>query len=209
MRRLYWLSNFFWVGLLACESPQGDSQLPVLGPMELTANTSGGYDTTYFDYPDYQWIDQDSLPFTPDSLAGQVFLVDFFFTSCPTICIDMRSELMRVYKQFGENQDFRIVSHTIDSEYDRPSVLKNYAEYCGVANRNWLFVNGPESEVYQVAKQAYLSLASRDSTAAGGFLHSGTFILLDKQKRIRGVYDGTSAPEVDRLIEELPLLLQE
>lgn len=121
----------------------------------------------------------------------------------------MQREMKRVYAAFGERPDFRIVSHTIDPDYDRPPRLKQYAQNSGVNNRNWLFVLGPAEEVYRVAQQAYLSLAARDSTAPGGFLHSGTFILLDKQKRIRGVYDGTLTEEVDRLLRELPLLLAE
>jgi len=177
--------------------------------MELSPATNGAYDTTFFDYPDYNWLDQDSLPFNPDSLQNQVFLVDFFFTSCPSICIDMQRELKRVYAAFGERNDFRIVSHTIDPDFDRPSRLKAYAAHSGVTNRNWLFINGPADEVYRVAQKAYLSLAAQDSTAPGGFLHSGTFILLDTDKRIRGVYDGTSAADVDRLLQELPLLLNE
>ncbi len=209
MRRLLWLSSFFGLAFSGCTDQPKATRLPVLGPMELSASTSGGYDTTFFDYPDYVWLDQDSLVFTPDSLENQVFLVDFFFSSCPSICIDMQRELKRVYAAFGERPDFRLVSHTIDPDYDRPFRLKSYAINSGVNNRNWLFIVGPADEVYQVAQKAYLSLAAVDSTAPGGFLHSGTFILLDTNKRIRGVYDGTSAADVDRLLRELPLLLGE
>lgn len=209
MRRLLWLSSFFFIGLLGCRPAPKSQQLPVLGPMELNASTSGGYDTTFFAYPDFSWVDQDSMPFTPDSLKNKVFLVDFFFTSCPSICIDMQRELKRVYAAYGNRTDFSLISHTIDPEYDVPVRLKQYAENSGVTNRNWLFINGPAKEVYAVAQQAYLSLAAKDSTAPGGFLHSGTFILLDRQKKIRGVYDGTSATDVDRLLRELPLLFAE
>jgi len=209
MRRLLWLSSLLFIFVSSCDSPTKHKRLPILGPMELGASTNGGYDTTFFEYPEYRWLDQDSLPFIPDSLNNQVFLVDFFFSSCPTICIDMQRELKRVYAAFGENPAFRIVSHTIDPDYDTPERLKSYANQSGVNNRNWLFVNGPSEEVYRVAQQAYLSLAAKDSTAPGGFLHSGTFILLDPQKKIRGVYDGTSPEDVDRLLQELPLLLAE
>lgn len=209
MPRLRWLSSLLLAVILSCETPVEQKRLPILGPMELGASTSGGYDTTFFDYPNYSWLDQDSLPFTPDTLENQVFLVDFFFSSCPSICIDMQREMKRVYAAFGNRNDFRIVSHTIDPDFDRPFRLKAYAENSGANNRNWLFVNGPAEEVYKVAQQAYLSLAAKDSTAPGGFLHSGTFILLDHQKKIRGVYDGTSPAEVDRLLQELPILLAE
>ncbi len=209
MPKLHWLSSLLFAVVLSCESPAEQKRLPILGPMELGASTSGGYDTTFFDYPDFHWLDQDSIPFTPDTLINQVFLVDFFFTTCPSICIDMQRELKRVYAAFGERADFRIVSHTIDPDYDQPSRLKAYANNSNVKNRNWLFVNGPSDEVYRVAQQAYLSLATKDSIAPGGFLHSGTFILLDHQKKIRGVYEGTSPEDVDRLLQELPFLLAE
>ncbi len=208
MPRPYWvLSSLLF--LAACTGGNDKKSLPVLGPMEITANQKGGFDTTFFDFPTFNWIDQDSLPFTPDSLNGQLMLVDFFFTTCPTICVDMRLQLMRVHGVYGDDARMRIVSHTIDSDYDRPLVLKAYAKECGVNNRNWLFVNGPADEVYNVAKSAYLSMALRDSSAAGGFLHSGTFVLLDKAKKIRGVYDGTNAAEVDQLISDIKILLGE
>lgn len=207
MHRLLWLSSC-WL-LLACGSGVKQERLPVLGPMELTVNTKGGYDTTFFDFPDFRWLDQDSLPFTPDSLSGQIFLVDFFFTTCPSICKDMQREMKKVYAAFGEQPGFRIVSHSIDAQYDSPRILKAYADASGVTNRQWLFIHGAEEEIYRIAQQAYLSLATTDSTAPGGLLHSGSFILLDPNKKIRGIYDGTDAAETVRLLQDIPLLLQE
>jgi protein SCO1 len=194
--------------LLACQSATQPRVLPVLGPMELQTKAEGGIDTVFLPYPWFAFEDQYGALVNPDSLTGQVLVVDFFFSSCPTICKDLRTSLERVYAVFGEDRRVRILSHTVDPEFDTQEVLAEYAQSSGVKNRNWLFLRGPEEEIYQIAKQAYLSYVASDSTAPGGFLHSGHLVLLDADKKIRGVYDGTSAEETDQLLKDLPILLK-
>lgn len=211
--RVYCSANKLWTALglgllLACQSATQPRELPVLGPLELRANAEGGVDTLFLPYPWFSFEDQYGGIVNPDSLAGQVLVVDFFFSSCPTICKDLRSSLERVYAAFGEDGRVRILSHTVDPQFDTREVLAAYAAASGVANRNWLFLRGPEEEIYQIAKQAYLSYVAVDSTAPGGFLHSGHLILLDADKKIRGVYDGTSDEETAQLLKDLPILLK-
>lgn len=204
------VSKLFFIGLLlltACAAEKDSEPLPVLGPMELVQASDGSIDTLFAPYPWFAFEDQQGLVVNPDSLAGQVLLVDFFFSTCPTICKDLLSSLQQVYAAHGNNPGLRILSHSVDGTYDTQEVLAAYAQAAGTTNRNWLFLRGDEAEIYNIAKTAYLSYVAVDSTAPGGFLHSGHLILLDPDRKIRGVYDGTSADEVARLLLDLPKLL--
>lgn len=195
--------------LLGCTVTPPPERLPILGPMEVVSQADGTTDTLFTPYPWFAFEDQQGLMITPDSLENQVLLVDFFFTSCPTICKDLLSSLRQVYQQFGNDPALRILSHSVDPEYDTPEVLAAYAEAAGVKNRNWLFLRGDADEIYRIAKLAYLSYAMPDASAPGGFMHSGHLILLDRDKKIRGVYDGTEKAELSRLLRELHVLLAE
>lgn len=192
--------------LLGC-APQEAAELPVLGPMTLETRADGGTDTLFHPYPWFVFEDHFGLPLNPDSLAGQVLLVDFFFSTCPTICKDLTASMAAVHAAFGQDERLRLLSHSVDPDYDTKVVLAAYAKKAGASNKNWLFVRGDQEEMYQLAKQAYLSYVAEDSTAPGGFLHSGHLILMDTARKIRGVYDGTSPEDVSRLIQDLPKLL--
>jgi len=100
----------------------------------------------------------------------------------------------------------KIVSFTIDPKYDTPPVLKNYAEKLGVTGNSWWFLQGNRDTVYRIAEKNYLVAASKDSTAAGGYVHQGWFVLVDKQKRVRGSYDGTDPKQVAQLIDDIKTL---
>lgn len=198
------------LSLLACESAekQADS-LPILGPMELVTAADGSVDTLFYPFPDFVLEDQYGLVVTPDSLENQILVVDFFFSSCPTICKDLLRNMRRVNEKFGSNQGLRLLSHTVDPRYDTREVLAQYAQQAGAQGRSWLFLRGEEEVIYHLAQKAYLSHAQADSMAPGGFLHSGHIILLDPQKRIRGVFDGTDDGQVPALLAAIEQLLKE
>lgn len=196
-----------WLLLTACAAEKDSEPLPVLGPMELVQASDGSIDTLFAPYPWFAFEDQQGLVVNPDSLVGQVLLVDFFFSTCPSICKDLLSSLQQVHAAHGNDPRLRILSHSVDGTYDTQEVLAAYAQVAGATNRNWLFLRGDEAEIYNIAKTAYLSYVAVDSTAPGGFLHSGHLILLDPDRKIRGVYDGTAAAEVARLLRDLPKLL--
>lgn len=193
--------------MVSCGSSDDEPQLPVLGPMSLENRADGGTDTLFHPFPWFAFEDQYGAILNPDSLHGQILLVDFFFSTCPTICKDLTASMAAVHKAFGTDGRLRLISHSVDPSYDTREVLAAYAQKAGVQNRNWLFVRGEQEEMYNLAKQAYLSYVSEDSSAPGGFLHSGHLILLDQTKRIRGVYDGTNTEEVQQLITDIPKLL--
>lgn len=197
---------FLALSVVGCGTSE-EPQLPVLGPMSVSVGADGATDTLFHPYPWFVFEDHQGLSLNPDSLEGQVLLVDFFFSTCPTICKDLTASMAEVHAAFGRDARLRLLSHSVDPAYDTQPILAAYAKNAGAQNRNWLFVRGDQAEMYRIAKQAYLSYVSEDSTAPGGFLHSGHLILMDPNRKIRGVYDGTSRDEVARLLQDLPKLL--
>lgn len=208
-------ANKSWVLLaislwgMACERTTPSEGLPVLGPMELVTKADGSVDTVFYPYPSFELEDQYGKTITPDSLTNQVLVVDFFFSSCPTICKDLLRNMRQVNEEFAAESRVRLLSHTVDPEFDTREVLADYAKKAGAEGRNWLFLRGSEEVIYGLAQKAYLSHAQADSAAPGGYIHSGHIILLDTNKRIRGVYDGTDESQLPALFSGIRSLLAE
>lgn len=197
------------VGGVGCQESAPTQSLPVLGPMELVTHADGRVDTVFYPYPAFELEDQDGKTITSDSLKGQILVVDFFFSSCPTICKDLLRNMRRVNEAFATEARVRLLSHSVDPDYDTREVLAAYAKRAGATGRNWLFLRGEEAVIYELAQKAYLSHVQADSAAPGGFIHSGHIILLDANKRIRGVYDGTNEAEIPALLSGIEQLLDE
>jgi len=166
-------------------------------------------DSVFHKIPDFSFINQDSLLITNKTYDGKIYLADFFFTTCPTICPVMKKQMLRVYEKYKENPKVGILSHTIDPRHDSVQVLKEYATRLGINSKMWNFVTGDKSKIYEIGKKSYYITAGEDSTAAGGIIHSGAFILVDTKRRVRGVYDGTKETDVTKLIKDMEVLLNE
>lgn len=193
----------FFFCLAACEPPKNE-RLPFYGNTIYEEN-----DTIYHTIEDFLLIDQDSSIVTNETYSNQVYVADFFFTSCPTICPTMKKEMLRVYEKFKNEDQLAIVSHSIDPEYDTVALLKDYAERLGVSSSKWKFLTGDKDAIYDLAEKSYISIADEDANAPGGFVHSGAFLLVDKERRIRGVYDGTVTEQVDILMLDIEKLIKE
>ena len=165
--------------------------------------------TVYHQIPEFKFTNQDSVTVTHEDFKDKIYVADFFFISCPTICPVMKTQMLRVYDEFKDNPEVGILSHTIDPRHDSVSVLKAYREQLGITGETWQFVTGDQEEIYEIGEKQYMVTAKEDPTAIeeGGFIHSGAFILVDKNRHIRGVYDGTVEEEVTQLIKDMKLLL--
>jgi protein SCO1/2 len=191
---------------------QEKKTLPILGHREPVENIVNGVtriDTIYQALPDFSLINQDSLTITNETFKDQIYVADFFFTSCPSICPKLTKQMLRIYDKYKENNEVALVSHTIDPKHDTIPVLKKYADKLGVDGKKWHFLRGEREEVYELASKGYMSFAALDSLAPGGITHSGYFILIDKERHIRGAYDGTDEKQVDQLLSDMDLLLNE
>ncbi|WP_375580899.1 SCO family protein [Marivirga tractuosa] len=186
------------------------AEFPVLGRKQYVEKVVNGEtvtDTVDHTIPDYKLVNQDSNWVTPETFEGKVYVADFFFTSCPTICPTMKKEMLRVYEAYKDNDEVGIISHTIDPEYDTVALLKDFAEKLDVEAPKWNFVTGEKEAIYELGQKGYMVTAMEDENEEGGYLHSGAFVLVDKDRKIRGVYDGTRSEEVDKLITDIELLL--
>lgn len=196
----------------ASDNKSEDHKLPILGRVDYVEKKVGDkvvIDTVYHKVADFQFVDQDSTLITPQTFENKIYVTDFFFTSCPTICPVMKKQMLRVYEAFENNSEVALLSHTIDPEYDTVALLHEYAQRLGVKSDKWHFVTGEKDAIYETAQKSYMVTADEDGNAPGGFIHSGAFILVDKDRRIRGIYDGTKPEEVDQMMQDMQRLLQE
>ena len=188
----------------AAEAPA--QRLPFLGVPPPGGATT---DTLPAPIPSFRLTDQDGQPVTKATFAGHIYVANFFFATCPSICPPMQRQLLRVYQRFTGEPRLLLLSHTIDPAHDSVPVLRDYAQRLGVpiAGR-WHFVTAPRDTIFGLAR-AYLASAQVDARAAGGLVHSGSLTLVDAQGRTRGLYDGLNPKEVDRLLGDIPVLLRE
>ncbi len=203
---------FAFVPILLFFSCDQSKRLPIMGPREVDVKKIDGVeviDTIYTKIPNFKFINQDGEIYTQDDLIGKVYVTDFFFTTCPSICPIMKSQMLRIHKKFKGRDDVHILSHSIDPTHDTVEVLKDYVERLEIDTRYWTFVTGEMDSIFDIAQKGYLVSAKLDAEAPGGLLHSGAFILVDKEKRIRGYYDGTLEEDVDLLMKDIERLLKE
>ncbi len=188
------------LGLTACHyHPQ---TLPILGEVDVVDG-----DTIYHTVPDFAFVNQDSQVVTNASFAGKAYVVDFFFTSCPTICPKVKREMLRLYERYKADDRIAFLSHSIDVRRDTVGRLREYAANLEVSAPKWHFVTGDKDAIYEIADD-YFSIAKEDPSAPGGFDHSGRLILVDSRRHVRAFCDGTDPKSVDQFMKDIDLLLK-
>jgi len=179
--------------------------LPYFGPKNaLKIN-----DTLYHQIPAFHFVDQDGEKVDLKTVENKLYVTEFFFTTCGSICPVMNANMKKVYALLQKSEDALILSHTVDPETDSVAVLKAYAERHGVTDKKWLFLTGTKPTLYGVARRGYLLDANEGNGGEEDFIHTQNFALIDKERHIRGYYDGTDSVEVGRLIKDIDLLRQE
>lgn len=206
----YSLFIVFALSIWSCS--KNTDRLPILGERETAIRSVNGkevVDTIYHTIPDFKFVNQEGDTVTAANFKDKIYVADFFFTTCPTICPVMKKQLRKVYEKIQGQNDIAILSHTIDPDHDTPAVLKEYAHDLGVKGTQWMFVTGPREKIYEIGEKQYLVVAGADSTAPGGYIHSGAFVLVDKEKRVRGMYNGTDDEATKRLMVDIERLKEE
>lgn len=197
--------------LLACDSKK-ERVLPFIGNYDIVYSEVDGkerQDTIYPRVPDFSFVNEDSVRVRSSDLKGKVWVVDFFFTTCPTICPIMTTQLKRLqHKTIDLQSEIQFISFTINPDYDSPSILKKYRKLHGITANNWVFLNGDEERTHQMGIEGFQIFAGRDDEAEGGYAHSGAFTLVDKEGYVRGVYLGTDPKQVDQLEKDIRKLLK-
>jgi len=195
--------------LQSCDTTGDDSKkdrLPIFGQKEFIPSVDK--DTVYHTIPFWSFVNQDGDTISKLDYKNQIYVADFFFTHCPTICPVTLKKMKRL-QEATKGDDILLLSHTVDPEYDTVGRLKWYCEVNEIDNSNWNFVTGEKETIYKLGLDGYLTPNQEDALAPGGFLHSDKFILIDKEGRIRGFYSGTEDDEVDLLIEDIKKLKDE
>lgn len=211
MKRLI-LSTSVAVYFLISSCNSSPKKLPILGsrePFEKDLNGKKVMDTIYQKIPDFNFMNQDSVMINNDSLSNSIYIADFFFTSCPSICPIMSKNMLTIYEKYKGNPEVKLISYTIDQKYDTIPALKKYALKLGVKGSQWSFLLGSRDSTYNLAKDGYMSYIKENDSIPGGYEHSGYIILVDKEKRIRGAYDGTDKTQVEQLSKDMDILLAE
>jgi protein SCO1/2 len=203
MKKILFLLSVSCFLLTACVK-KVEPPLPILGEREVV-----GTDTVYHTIADFTFVDQDSSSVTNETFKDKIYVADFFFTTCRTICPIMKTQMLRVYDSIQNDQDVLLLSHTIDPEYDTVALLHDFAERLGVKSNKWHFVTGNKDDIYKIAQTSYFATAMEDKSETDGFIHSGAFVLVDKNRRIRGTYDGTKEEAVNRLLADIRKLRAE
>jgi protein SCO1/2 len=190
--------------LVSACAPKKEERLPIFGE-----KTVEGMDTVYHTIGNFQFVDQDSALITPDTYKDKIYVADFFFTSCRTICPIMKTQMRRVYDSIQNDPAVLLLSHSIDPEYDTVALLHDFAQRLDVKSEKWHFVTGVKDSIYKIAQTGYFATAMEDKSEPDGFIHSGAFLLIDKEKRIRGKYDGTKEDDVNRMLGDIRKLERE
>lgn len=180
-----------------------DRTLPIIG-IPIIENG----DTIWPSIRDFSFINQDSQIVTHQTFANKIYVADFFFTSCPTICPTVTKQMLRVYDKYKNDDRVLLLAHTIDPKRDDVKKLNQYAANLAVSAEKWHFVTGEKSALYSIARD-YMSAVMEDETVPGGFDHSGRIILVDKNRHVRSFANGTDADDVTRLLKDIDILLHE
>lgn len=177
----------------ACESKR---ILPKLGKIDLEYRVVNGEkitDSIFQKIPEFRFLNEDSIFVGNKNFKNKIWIAEFFFTSCPTICPVMNLQLKKLNKEtYALNKHIQFLSFTIDPENDTPSILKDYKKRYGINSENWAFLTGNETETHALGINNFLTFAGKDDEAAGGYAHSGSFTLVDKKGIVRGVYEVTN-----------------
>ncbi len=162
---------------------------------------------------EFSLLNQNGKTITLDDVKGKVFVAEYFFTTCGTICPKMTAQMTRVQKKFKGDEEFKILSFTVNPEIDSVEVMKAYAEKHKAVDGQWHFITGKKEDLYKLARNSFFVLKPAEATnlgdAGSDFIHTNNFVLVDQELRIRGYYDGTSISEVNELMEDIQILLND
>ncbi|WP_114783374.1 SCO family protein [Botryobacter ruber] len=165
-------------------------------------------DTVWHQVPPFSLTSQQGKTISQTDLAGDIYVANFFFASCPGICPKMTSQLTRVQEKFREEPNVKLVSFTVDPERDSVSVLQEYASMYNADPAKWYFLTGDRDEIYTLAQKGFY-LPVQQVAGQQDFIHSEKFMLVDREHHVRGIYNGLDPEDVDRLIVEINVLLDE
>lgn len=184
-------------------------KLPVYQPADFNpelVDSSLHYVKKYHTIADFKLINQNGQTVTQADYEDKIYIADFFFTTCLTICPIMTKNMAEIQERVMDDKDVLLLSHTVTPEIDTVAQLKKYARDKGVVDSKWNLVTGDKKQIYDLARKSYLAVKDYEGSGAFDMIHTENFILVDKERRIRGTYNGTSAADIERLMQDLEIL---
>ena len=218
MKRLFAIALILVVGVFVAYyfSQPKEKPLPIINPIDLNEEMvdpellriGQGHTIGSFSFRD-----QNGRKITDKTVKGKVYVVEYFFTTCGTICPKMNMQMQRVQGAYKGDNRIKILSFTVDPDTDSVEQMKRYAQQHGANDQQWHFLTGEKADLYALARKSFFVLkpaeAENQGDVGGDFIHTNNFVLVDQRMRIRGYYDGTSTEEVDKLIRDMQRLLEE
>lgn len=200
----------FIIGWYLFMPKEQEFELPIFTPSDLRSTLvhPSLVGKTEHTIPNFAFINQDSLIITQDTVEGKIYVVDFFFTSCPSICIDLTKNLKLVQEAFKDSDEVLILSHSVDPEYDTVSRLKKYGEIHNINSKKWFLLRGTIKQITAMAQLGYFAIAEFKNHTDYELIHTENVILVDQNRKIRGIYNGTSSIDIGYLIDDINKLLE-
>ena len=186
-------------------------RLPIMNPADVNpelVDSTVQHVSKYHTIADFSFINQNGKTITQKDYEGKVYVADFFFTTCQTICPKMTSNMAEIQKAFLNNPKVMLLSHSVLPDTDSVPVLKQYAIEKGVVDGKWNLVTGNKKEIYGIARKSYLAVKTGSPQELYDMVHTENFILVDNKRRVRGFYDGTKTEDIKRLIEDVKWLAE-
>ncbi|MDN3675495.1 SCO family protein [Flavobacterium branchiarum] len=186
--------------------------LPIYNPADVNpelVDSTMQYKSKYHTIADFAFVNQNGDTITQKDYDGKIYVADFFFTTCGSICPKMTANLAEVQKAVLNNPKVKLLSHTVFPETDSVPVLKAYAIKNGVVDSKWNLVTGDKKEIYTMARKSYLAVKLGRPDQLYDMVHTENFILVDQKRRVRGFYDGTKKEDMQKLIEDINFLCTE
>jgi protein SCO1/2 len=186
--------------------------LPIFNPADVNpelVDSTVQYVEKYHKIDDFSFTNQNGKTITQKDYEGKIYVADFFFTTCGSICPVMSRNMIEVQKAFLNNPKVMLLSHSVTPDIDSVPVLKKYAIKHGVADSKWNLVTGDKKEIYTMARKSYLAVKLGKPDELYDMVHTENFVLVDSQRRVRGFYDGTKKEEIQKLIADINWLLED
>ena len=210
LRYFIWFLGTLIFLVLSCNN-WGREELPIYNPSDFNAElvdvslqSKNGNHTV----SDFELINQNGKIVTQEDYRDRVYIVDFFFTRCPSICPIMTSNMIKIQNEFINNSDIMLLSLSVTPEIDSISVLRKYANDKGAIDSKWNITTGNKKHIYELARKSYFAVVEQGDGGMQDFIHTPNFILVDKKRQIRGVYNGTEDEEINRLMDDLRILIK-
>ncbi|NKI26654.1 SCO family protein [Arenibacter sp. 6A1] len=183
--------------------------LPIYQPAMVNfelVDTTMQHIKKYHTVADFSFVNQNGKEITQADYEGKIYIADFFFTTCPTICPIMTKNMADIQQKILNDEEVMLLSHTVTPDIDSVPQLKEYALEQGVLDHKWNLVTGDKKELYEMARKSYMAVKTDGDGGPYDMIHTENFILVDKERRIRGFYDGTKSEDIEKLLEDLEIL---